>query len=140
MTQVILDTDILSEYLKAHDPNVLKHGDAYAETHTRFTFTSVTAYEMAFGLEAKGAAKQLKAALQRLGNNDQILPVEEDYLTAARVKGKARRQGATVELPDCLIAAVASRLGLPLVTGNTADFEAIQKTGLPLVLKDWRKP
>ncbi|MDR3691582.1 MAG: PIN domain-containing protein [Fimbriimonas sp.] len=140
MPNVILDTDILSEYLKGHDSNVVKHGDAYAETHTRFTFTSVTAYEMAFGMEAKGATKQLKQTLEWLSHNEQILPIEDDYLTAARIKGKARRQGNTVELPDCLIAAVAARLGLSLVTGNTADFLAIKRAGLKLTIEDWRKP
>jgi len=108
MPKVLLDTDIVSEYLKEHDPNVVKHGDAYAEEHVQFTLTSVTAYEMAFGLEAKDARKQLKAMLRWLANQEQILPNEVDYLTAARVKGRARRQGYTVELPDCLIAAVAS--------------------------------
>lgn len=138
MPKVVIDTDILSEYLKENDPNVLKHGDAYGEAYSQFTFTSVTVYEIAFGLEAKDAPKQLKQTLEWLSHNEEILPIEQDYVTAARVKGKARRQGYTVELPDCLIAAVASRLELPLVTGNTADFEAIKRTGLRLTLENWR--
>jgi predicted nucleic acid-binding protein len=140
MAKVILDTDILSEYLKEHDPNVLKHGDKYAEDHTKFTFTSVTVYEMAFGLEAKGATEQLKRTLEWLSHNEQILPTEADYLTAAHVKAEARKRGSTVELSDCLIAAVAARIRLPLVTGNTSDFQAIKGTGLKLTLLDWRKP
>jgi predicted nucleic acid-binding protein len=140
MSKVLLDTDILSKYLKEHDVNVLRHGDTYAETYTRFTFTSVTVYEMAFGLEAKRATKQLEDTLNWLSLNEQVLPIEEDYLTAARVKGKARLQGYVVELPDCLIGAVAARLGLTLVTGNTADFQAMKRAGLNLTLQDWRMP
>jgi hypothetical protein len=34
---------------------------------------------------------------------------------------------------------VAARLNLPLVTGNTADFQAMQKAGLKITLQDWRK-
>jgi predicted nucleic acid-binding protein len=45
---------------------------------------------------------------------------------AATTKATARKQGSILELPDCLIAAVAVRLDLPLVTG---DFGAIQRTG-----------
>jgi predicted nucleic acid-binding protein len=45
-----------------------------------------------------------------------------------------------LELPDCLIAAIAVRLGHPLVTGNTDDFRAIQKTGVNLALENWREP
>jgi len=39
-----------------------------------------------------------------------------------------------------LIAAVAVRLGLPLVTGDTEDFLAIQKTGVALDIENWRNP
>lgn len=59
-------------------------------------------------------------------------------MEAAVVKAAARKQGSTVELADCLIAAVAVRLGLPLVTGNTEDFQAIQKAGSALQLENWR--
>jgi hypothetical protein len=54
-----------------------------------------------------------------LNQNEQITPTAADYLQAATIKAAAREQGSIVELPDCLIAAVAVRLGLPLVTGNT---------------------
>jgi hypothetical protein len=33
---------------------------------------------------------------------------------------------------------VAVRLGLPVVTGNTEDFEAVQKTGVKLTIENWR--
>ncbi len=78
-------------------------------------------------------------ALSWMKNHEQILPVELDYLTAARVKASARKLGYTLELPDCLIGAVANRLGLPLVTGNTEDFEAMKRAGLELILADWRR-
>jgi predicted nucleic acid-binding protein len=63
-----------------------------------------------------------------------------DYLQAATIKAAARKQGSIVELPDCLIAAVAVRLGLPLVTGNTQHFQAIQRTGIGLSIENWRDP
>jgi len=140
MLKVILDTDILSEFLKGYDLSVAAHARAYALHFTQFTFTSVTAYEMSFGLELKGATSQLQKIHAWMKQNEQIVPIEDDYLTAAKVKATAGRQGKIVELPDSLIAAVASRLSLPLVTGNTGDFQAIQGTGLPLILKNWREP
>jgi predicted nucleic acid-binding protein len=73
-----------------------------------------------------------------LHQNEEITPTAGDYFEAAVIKAAARKQGSVLELPDCLIAAVAVRLGLPLVTGNTEDFEAIQKTGLALQLENWR--
>ena len=102
MSRSILDTDILSEYLKGHDPNVTSRAARYAQAHGVFTFTSVTVYEIVYGLELKSASAQLKKVLDWLGQNEQITPTAADYLSAATIKATARRQGAVVELPDCL--------------------------------------
>ena len=138
MAKALLDTDILSEYLKGHDRNVSKHAADYAREQGVFTFTSVTVHEIVFGLQLKDAAGQLQKALTWLNRNEQITPTAADYIEAAVIKAAGRKQGATLELADCLIAAVAVRLGLPLVTGNTEDFQAIQKTGIDLRLENWR--
>lgn len=140
MAKTILDTDILSEYLKGYDANVVKRGNRYAKEHGVFTFTSVTAFEIIAGLEHKDARSQLGKMLAWLDQNDELTPLPDDYRTAAKMKGKAQRRGEHVELPDCLIAAVAVRLDRPLVTGNTEDFEKIQRTGVGLVIENWREP
>ena len=138
MVKSVLDTDILSEYLKGHDPTVIRHAAHYAQEHRVITFTSVTVYEIVYGLELKGASSQLKKALAWLNQNEQIAPIAADYLTAATIKAAARRIGSSLELPDCPIAAVAVRLDRPLVTGNTEDFRAIRKTGINLIIENWR--
>lgn len=138
MEKVLLDTDILSEYLKGHDRNVAQKAADYAREHGVFTFTSVTVHEIVFGLEVKNAAAQLEKALAWLNQNEQITPIPGDYLAAAKIKALARKQGSIVELADCLIAAIAIRLGMPLVTGNTEDFQAIQQTGAALRIENWR--
>ena len=74
-----------------------------------------------------------------MNRNETITPDAGDYVAAASIRANARRQGSILKLPDCLIAAVAVRLGHPLVTGNTDDFRAIQKTGLNLVVESWRE-
>jgi predicted nucleic acid-binding protein len=84
--------------------------------------------KIVYGLELKGATAQLQKALLWLNQNEQITPTASDYLQAAIIKA------------DCLIAAVAIRLGLPLVTGNTEDFQAIQKNGVALHIENWRNP
>ena len=56
----ILDTDILSEYFKGHNASVANRAATYAKDHGLFTFTSVTVYEIVYGLELKGASSQLK--------------------------------------------------------------------------------
>lgn len=47
----ILDTDILSEYLKGYDAAVVRHGNRYAKEHGVFTFISITVFEIISGLE-----------------------------------------------------------------------------------------
>ena len=55
----ILDTDILSEYLKGHDTVVAAKAARYAKEHGVFTFTSVTVHEIVYGLELKDALRQM---------------------------------------------------------------------------------
>ncbi len=76
--------------------------------------------------------------LARLNRNEEVTPPAADYHSAARIKATAAKQGSIIELPDCLVAAVAARLGRPLVTGNTEYFEAIQRTGIDLTIENWR--
>lgn len=110
MNKSLLDTDILSEYLKGQDQSVARHAALYAEQFRVFTFTSITVYEIIYGLELKVALSQLKKALAWLDQNEQVTPINADYVAAAPIKATARRQGSVLELPDCLIASVAVRL------------------------------
>ena len=103
MPKTLLDTDILSEYLKGHDRNVIRRAVDYARQHGVFTFTSITVHEIVFGLELKEATAQLQKVLLWLNQNEQITPTAADYLQAATIKATARKQGSIVELPDCLI-------------------------------------
>jgi predicted nucleic acid-binding protein len=135
----ILDTDILSEYLKGYDANVVRRGNRYAREHGVFTFTSVTVFEIVSGLEHKDARSQLSKVLAWLNQNEEITPLAADYRSAATIKATAAKQGSIVELPDCLIAAVAARLDRPVVTGNTEHFQAIQHTGIKLTIENWRE-
>jgi predicted nucleic acid-binding protein len=96
-------------------------------------------HEIVYGLELKNAVSQLNKAIEWLNQNEEITPTSADYATAAKVKAAARKSGYAVELPDCLIASVAARIGRPLITGNTEDFTAIQRAGLNLALENWRK-
>ncbi len=138
MVKSLLDTDTLSEYLKGHNRAVCEYAARYAQEFGRFTFTSITIHEIVYGLQLKSASSQLKKVTVWLDQNEQITPLADDYVSAAITRATARKQGSVLQLPDCLIAAVAVRLQMPLVTGNIADFEAIQRTGAGLVLTNWR--
>jgi predicted nucleic acid-binding protein len=83
MAKVLLDTDILSEYLKGHDPVVARRASRYARQHEVFTFTSVTVHEIVFGLEFKGASMQMAKALAWLRRTEEITPSAADFVDAA---------------------------------------------------------
>ena len=140
MERVLLDTDILSEIFKRQDPQIVAHAMRYAATHQQFTFTAVSVHEVIYGLSSKLANRQLQIARQAFDSNDVIVPDLSDYEVAGEVRGTARRQGKQLAFDDCLIAAVAARLDLPLATGNTGHFQAVQAAGLPIVLVNWRDP
>jgi predicted nucleic acid-binding protein len=54
--------------------------------------------------------------------------------------GTWRTEAAShIGVPDTAIAATALHLGVPLVTGNTADYARIHDVGYPLRLSNWRE-
>jgi predicted nucleic acid-binding protein len=85
LAKSILDTDILSEYLKGHNPIVAERAARYAEEHHTFSLTSITVYEIVYGLELKGASQQLKKVVAWLNRNEILTPSADDYVTAATI-------------------------------------------------------
>ena len=102
--KAILDTDILSEYLKGHNASVAGRAASYAKDHGVFTFTSVTVYEIVYGLELKGASSQLKKVLAWLKQNEEITPPRRRLPCGGHYQGdgkKARLCCRTPGLFDC---------------------------------------
>jgi predicted nucleic acid-binding protein len=91
--------------------------------------------EVLAGARDEHHAKRLNRLLARC----ELLPLREpaDYEAAAAIYRACRRAGTTIRrLPDCLIAAVAIRVGIPLLHMD-ADFDAIARhTQLELVELD----
>jgi len=101
MAKVLLDTDILSEILKAKNAAV--------------------------------AAKALASA--------EVLPFDDGAARlAGRINADLERAGRIIGLPDVMIAAIAIRSGLAIVTGNTAHFEHVRTAKYDLRIDNWRLP
>jgi len=139
MQKALLDTDTLSEILKGKSQSVVRRAGEYTRVHDQFTFTAVSVHEILYGLYHKDAKRQLAQAKASFEENEVIVPTIEDYETAGRIRGVASSKGHQLALDDCLIGAVAARLGLPVVTGNTDHFSAMQKAGLDVELDNWQK-
>ncbi len=49
MHKTILDTDILSDFLRGKNTNVVRHAEAYLREHGRLTISVITAFEIVRG-------------------------------------------------------------------------------------------
>lgn len=137
-SRVLLDTDTLSDILKGKNIRTNHHARIYAGKHGLFTYTAVSVHEILYGLHHKDAKKQLVAAESSFNENELFVPLLEDFKTAGRIRGIARKSGRQLTMDDCLIGAVVARLNLPIVTGNTQHFEAMIVAGLSISLLNWR--
>ena len=134
MDESLLDTDILSELLKAKNPQVLDAAARYLAEHERLAFSAITLYEILRGLRASGAARALDEFL-KLAESSDILPITTPVLQRAADLWVAARQGGHPQNDaDLIIAATAMGAGRVLVTGNAAHFAWIEG----LSLADWR--
>lgn len=140
MGRQLLDTDILSEVIKGKHEMVAARAAAYLEAERRFTTTAVTVAEVVYGFRRLGREDRIAAFEESLPHVD-VLPFDG---AAARIAGRInadlQRQGRVIGMPDVMIAAIALRHGLTLVTGNVAHFEYVRSLGHDLGIDNWREP
>jgi predicted nucleic acid-binding protein len=135
MPPALLDTDILSEFLKQKNPQVLQRAADYLATYGRFAISAMTWYEVLRGLKDKSATRQLSQFATFCQNVD-VLPITDDILDRASDLWVLGRQGGNPRRdPDLIIAATALEHGRVLVTGNTPHFAWIPG----LTIEDWRQ-
>jgi predicted nucleic acid-binding protein len=138
MTAVILDTDILSEILKAKDPMVLARLAKYGLNFDQITFSSASVWEILSGYRKRNAPAQAERATQLFDQNRELVPEAADYRLAAEINGDLLRKGRVVGMVDPLIAASAIRRGFGVSSGNTAHFNFIREAGYDFHLENWR--
>jgi tRNA(fMet)-specific endonuclease VapC len=138
MNKALLDTDIFSEFLKGHDPKVQQNAAAYRQAIGPLTISVVTVMEMVKGLHKMSREPAIQALLARLAA-EEVLGFDIDAAEqAGRIHVDLERTGQPIGWADTVIAAIALRQGLELVTGNTTHYQRIQLLGYPLVLGNWR--
>jgi len=134
MLPALLDTDTLSEVMKARDPQVQQRAKAYLAVHRRFTFSIITRYEILRGLKAKGATRQIQAFEERCRKSIVLPLTDEIVIQAAEIYATLYRDGQLITDADILIAATALVHELVLVTENISHFERISG----LRIESWR--
>jgi len=130
----LLDTDILSEVMRARDLRVFKCAEDYLAEHARFTFSIITRYEILRGLKAREATRQAEL-FERQCAKSIVLPLTDPIIVQATdIYASLYKHGELVSDADILIAATAAVHNLPLITGNVAHFQRI----LGLQILSWR--
>jgi len=130
MKPALIDTDILSEFLRGTDI-VVEHAKKYLESYDSINFSIITYYEILNGLLYIDARKQLKR-FSDFSELNKILPLTLSATSqAAEIYANLRRKGQPIGHTDCLIAGIALTNNLQLVTNNIDHFKRIK--GLEIV-------
>lgn len=134
MELALMDTDTLSEIMKARDPHVRDNARQYLTTFGYFTFSLITRYEILRGLKARRASRQIVHFEQRC-QHSAVLPVTDAIIVrAADLYALLYQQGQLISDADIIIAATALQHNLIMVTENGAHFRRIPN----LTVESWR--
>lgn len=128
MNGIILDTNVLSELMKAQPASVVV--DWFArQTAASYYITAITQAEILLGIALLPAGKRrdlLADAADKMFQEDfsgKCLPLDESCTAIyASIVSNRRRAGFSMTTEDAQIAAIALNQNLPLATRNTKDF------------------
>ncbi len=134
MNRALIDTDILSYYLKG-DPNVAKNVKKYLDHYDIIEISIITYYEITSGLLAKNAFKQLSIFEEFVSENIIIPLTEKSVKISAEIYSTLRQSGNIVDDIDLLIAGVAIENEMTLVTNNDSHFSRIPG----IIITNWKK-
>jgi tRNA(fMet)-specific endonuclease VapC len=131
---LLIDTSTLSEVIKGRDAEVRAKAQLYLNRHGRFTFSSLTRFEILRGLRAKRAERQL-VNFELFSSQSDVLPLDDAAIVeAARIYGLLYQRGQLIDDVDILIAATAKIRGMGVITENVEHFNRIDD----LAVQSWR--
>jgi tRNA(fMet)-specific endonuclease VapC len=132
--KALLDTDTISQVMRGNS-KALRQSEKYFETHGRFTFSAISAYEILRGVRLKRSVK-LKAIFRSFSQKSELLKVTEAIAEqAADIYADLHQRGEPLPDADIIIAATALVHDLPIVTNNEKDFSRIRG----LSVENWLK-
>jgi predicted nucleic acid-binding protein len=106
MKPALIDTDILSEFLRGHE-KVVAHIDGYLKEFGHINISIITYYEILNGLLYKDAKKQLEK-FEAFVKLNRVIPLTVKIArSAATIQADLRKRGAEIGHTDTLIAGIA---------------------------------
>ncbi len=130
----MLDTDILSEFLRGNE-KVVNNVDEYLKQFGFISLSIITYYEILNGLLFKDAKKQLKKFENFVALNNVLLLTLKSTKLSANIQADLRKKGREIGHTDTLIAGIAIANKLELVTNNTEHFKRVKG----LHIANWSK-
>lgn len=129
----LLDTCCISDFVK-NDLNTMRR--LKTTSPAQIAISSITVMELEYGLlHDPVRTKKIKPIIQALISSIIILPyTEADASYSALIRASLRKAGTPIGSYDVLIAGVALRQQLILVTANEKEFQRIPK----LMIENWR--
>ncbi|HLP57489.1 MAG TPA: type II toxin-antitoxin system VapC family toxin [Candidatus Deferrimicrobium sp.] len=126
MKQVLIDTDIISLFLRGNKQ--VKHKlDEYLSYYSTLNISILSYYEILSGLRYKDAHKQLDSFL-KLCEFATIIPITEDScIKSADIYANLRRNREIIDDVDILIAGICLENDFILVTNNWKHFSRINE-------------
>jgi len=122
--KILLDTNICIYIMNRRPPNMVERFKKYKPGD--IAVTAITVAELQFGVSKSSQPERNRNALIRFLAPLEIVPFTSEAAEQyGREKARLRSLGTMIGELDCLIAAQALALKVPLVTNNTSEFERI---------------
>lgn len=138
MDKALLDTDMFSEVLKGIDPRVVNKATAYRGVFGHYTISFITVIEIVKGFHKLRHEERIRRFQVGLPTVELLTLDLRSSELAGRIYADLERTGQPIGRADPMIAAIALRHGLTLVTGNISHYQRIQTLGYGLELDNWR--
>lgn len=136
--KALLDTDIFAEILKGVDQQVVAKATAYRAAFGYYTISAITVLEITKGFHKLQREDRIQQFLAGLPTVELLTLDPRSCELAGRIYADLERYGQPIGRADPMIAAIALRHGLTLVSGNLSHYQRIQALGYGLKLDNWR--
>jgi tRNA(fMet)-specific endonuclease VapC len=132
VTRFLLDTNIVSYFLRARPPHLVDR--VRSEASQALCASAITEGELLFGLEKVDLPAKLTATTQAFLQTIDVLPWDREAAsTYGKLKYAVQSQGIGIAPLDLLIASHALAVGAVLVTNDSA----LKRLSAWLPVEDW---
>ncbi|MCC5620235.1 type II toxin-antitoxin system VapC family toxin [Nostoc sp. CHAB 5715] len=134
----LLDTDILSEIIKRANSRIIAKANTYLNQFEKYTISVITVMEIVEGWQKRKQEQRLQQFLTIVSSQEILSFDLTEAVLAGKIYADLEIAGKRIGYPDCMIAAIAIRHNLTLVTGNLSHYQRIQDLDYSLRLDNWR--